>query len=218
DRFLDRDWKKTMISGITGSLARVLEDEIRLTVGAFEYQILVPETVRRQVQMKLGEEISLRTLEFIDGQPNKGRLTPRMVGFLSEPEMEFFSLFCTVDGVGVRTALRAMVRPVRDVAAMIQQQDAKLLETLPGVSASLAERIIAKLRKKVAKFALMVDRGDQPAPSAETSDVIQETFLALLSIGHSEADAHSMLETAQQGRTRKFTSVQDVLQAVYEKQ
>ena len=38
-----------MITRITGMLNRVLEEEVRLQVGAFEYQVLVPEFVRRTV-------------------------------------------------------------------------------------------------------------------------------------------------------------------------
>ena len=62
----------------------------------------------------------------------QGRMTPRLIGFLSEVEREFFELFCSVDGVGVKKALRAMVRPVKDVATAIEEQDAKLLSVAAG--------------------------------------------------------------------------------------
>ena len=61
-----------------------------------------------------------------------GRMTPRLVGFLSAIDREFFEIFCSVDGVGVRKALRAMVRPVRELARTIQDQDVKMLATYPG--------------------------------------------------------------------------------------
>ena len=61
-------------------------------------------------------EIGLHTVHYLEGNPAQGKLTPRMVGFLNEIEREFFEMFCSVDGVGVKKALRAMVRPVRDVA------------------------------------------------------------------------------------------------------
>ena len=41
-----------MITKITGVLNRVLDEEVRLQVGPLEYQVLVPEFVRRQVQMQ----------------------------------------------------------------------------------------------------------------------------------------------------------------------
>jgi Holliday junction DNA helicase RuvA len=204
-----------MMTMIAGVLSRIGEDEVRLRVGAIEYQVLVPESVRRAVQMRLGEEVAFHILEYIEGNPTKGgRMVPRLVGFVSEPEIEFFELFCTVDGIGVKTALKAMVRPVRDVAGMIQRQDVQMLATLPGISSSTAERVIAKLRKKVAKFALMVP-GDKPAEAGVEPSVLDEAFLALVSVGHSEADARKLLDGVLAGG-KKFKSVADVLQAIFQ--
>src|ERR1043165_757488 len=85
-----------------------------------------------------------------------GRRLPPLVGFLSAIDREFFDAFCSVDGVGVRKALRAMVRPVRELARLIEEQDLKMLATFPGIGEATAERIVAKLRRKVGKFALIV--------------------------------------------------------------
>ena len=91
-----------------------------------------------------------------------GRMMPRLIGFLSPIDREFFDIFCSVDGVGVRKALRAMVRPVRELARTIQDQDVKMLATYPGIGEAMAERIVAKLRRKVGKFALII------SPDAQT--------------------------------------------------
>src|SRR5580704_18875904 len=89
-----------MITRMTGVLNRVLDEEVRLQVGPLEYQVLVPEFVRRQVQTRVGQEVTLHTSEYLDGNPMQGRVVPRLIGFLSEAELEFFDLFCTVDKVG----------------------------------------------------------------------------------------------------------------------
>src|SRR6266446_9254263 len=144
-----------MITKISGVLNRVLDEEVRLQVGPLEYQVLVPDFVRRQLQSRTGQEVALHTGEYLDGNPMQGRVVPRLIGFLSETELEFFELFCTVDKVGVRKAIKALMRPVRDIANAIQRQDANWLTTLPGVGAATAEQIVATLRRKVTKFALM---------------------------------------------------------------
>src|SRR5262245_33712811 len=144
-----------MITKITGVLNRVLDEEVRLQVGPLEYQVLVPEFVRRQVQGHTGQELTLHTSEYLDGNPMQGRVVPRLIGFLSEAELECFESCCTVDKVGTRKAIKALMRPVRDIADAIQRQDAKWLTTLPGVGAATAEQIVATLRRKVTKFALM---------------------------------------------------------------
>ena len=99
-----------MITKITGILNRVLDEEVRLQVGTLEYQVLVPEFVRRHVQGRLGQDLTLHTSEYLDGNPMQGWVVPRLIGFLHEPELEFFELFCTVDKVGTRKALKALAR------------------------------------------------------------------------------------------------------------
>jgi Holliday junction DNA helicase RuvA len=203
-----------VITKISGNLLRVGDDSAVVAVEAFEYQVFVPDSVRRQLQAHVGGPTSLHTIYYLDGDPSRGRVTPRLVGFLSEIEREFFELFCSVDGVGAKKALRAMVRPVQDIAVMIEEQDVKGLSSLPGVGAATAERIIAKLRRKMSKFALLV--AQQTAYEAEVKiDVVEEAFAALRTLGHSEADARRLLDGVLKTK-RKFNDVEALLHAIYE--
>ncbi len=204
-----------MITKITGTPIAVAADTLTLAVGAFEYEILIPEFARRHLQERIGREVSLHTVEYMEGNPMQGRLIPRLVGFLSPIEREFFEMFCEVDGVGVKKALRAMVRPVQEVATMIEEQDAKGLATLPGVGPATADRIIAKLRRKVPKFALLVAREMAPAAEVER-DLLSETFEILRALGHSDAEARRLLDGALEKKT-KYKDVDSLLHAVYEK-
>jgi len=203
-----------MITKITGIPLAIAGDVLTLAVGAFEYEVLVPEFARRQLQAQIGRETSLHTIEYLEGNQMSSRMTPRLIGFLNPNEREFFELICQVDGVGVKKALRAMVRPVQEVAALIEDQDAKGLAALPGVGPATAERVIAKLRRKVPKFALLVAR-DVPEGVSTERDVLSETFDALRSLGHSEADARRLLDGAM-SRKKKYKDVDELLRAVYE--
>jgi holliday junction DNA helicase RuvA len=206
-----------LIVSISGKLLRAGEEAVAIAVPPFEYEVLVADYTRRQLQPKLGQDVQLRTLEFIDGNAAQGgRLTPRLIGFLTEPERQFFELFCSVDGVGTKKALRAMVRPVKELAVLIEQQDAKALSALPGVGPATSERIIAKLRRKMPRFALMVDReqvGDMPDLSTA---VVTDTFDALLALGHSESDARSLIDETLAGG-KKFKDSESLLTAIYQK-
>lgn len=203
-----------MITKITGQLLRVGNTELTLGVGPVEHEVLIPEFARRRLQGDVGKEISLHTIEFLEGNPMHGRLTPRLIGFMSEVEREFFDLFCEVDGVGVKKALRAMVRPVQEVATAIEDQDAKTLSTLPGIGPATSERIIAKLRRRMPKFALMVAR-EEPFESEADRDVVAEAFNALRTVGHSDSDARRLLDAALAGK-KKYKAVEELLQAVWQ--
>ena len=203
-----------MITKITGQLVAVSGDELTLKIGPYEHQVLIPEFTRRQLQAELQREISLYTIEYLEGNPMQGRMTPRLIGFLSEVEKEFFELICSVDGVGVRKALRAMVRPVKEVAVAIEEQDIKGLSALPGVGPATAERIIAKLRRKVPKFALMVSREEKREAEVEP-DVIAETFELLRNLGHTESEARRLMDAAL-AEKKKYADVQALVQAIYQ--
>src|SRR5438445_11541686 len=207
-----------MITKISGVLNRVLDEEVRLQIATLEYQVLVPEFVRRQLQSLTGEEITLHTSQYLEGNPMQGRMVPRLIGFLTEAELEFFELFCTVDKVGVRKAIKALVRPIRDIADAIQRQDSKWLTTLPGVGAATAEQIVATLRRKITKFALMPARPDDEAPSVQAQvvdgNLLEDAYQALLSVGHNPLEARNRLDKALAGG-RSFKSVEDILLEIY---
>lgn len=205
-----------MITRITGRLVSLSEVAATIDVGAFHHEVLVPDFVRRRLQSRVDEEVSLCTIEYLEGNPQKGRLTPRLVGFLSGVERQFFDLVCSVDGVGVKKTLRAMVRPVAEVAAAIEEQDIKQLSTLPGIGPAVAERIVAKLRRKMARFALMITDA-LPPEQAAGDNVFNEAFEALVALGHSTADARAKIDTILEGG-KKFKTTEDVLSAVYANQ
>ena len=204
-----------MITKITGILQLLETESCTVYKDGFEFEVLVPEFTRRQLQGKVTDEISLHTMLYLDGNPQQGRLTPRMIGFLNPIERQFFQLFCSVDGVGAKKALRAMVRPVPEVAGLIEEQDAKGLSGLPGIGAATAERIIAKLRRKMSRFALLVS--EQPAGGGADGkqDMVREAYDVLRALGHNEADAHRLIESALEKKP-KFKDVDGLIHAIYE--
>ena len=182
-------------------------------MGAFEYEVLIPEFTRRQLQGQSNQEISLHTIEYLEGNPMQGRMTPRLIGFLSEIEREFFELFCSVDGVGAKKALRAWSGRSRKWPRPSRSRT-PLLVGLPGIGPAMAERIIAKLRRKVPKFALMVAQQEVHEAEVE-SDVVAETFDVLRRLGHSRERRPQAVGRGLAAK-KKYADVQSLLQAIYQ--
>jgi Holliday junction DNA helicase RuvA len=219
-----------VITQIRGILRTVAEESLMLAVEPMELEILIPEHTRRRLQSHLGEPVALHTVFYIEGNVMGGRMIPRLVGFLTPIDREFFEIFCSVDGVGVRKALRAMAQPVRELARTIQDQDVKTLSTYPGIGEATAERIVAKLRRKVGKFALIVSPAEAThgvgagagavaetngAPENAEPDVIRDTYAALLSVGHSESQARQAIDRVLSGK-KKYRTVADMIDAIYQ--
>lgn len=230
-----------MITKLTGTLNRVKDDAARVQVGPFEYEVLVPEAVRRLIQLQTGREVTLFITEYLEGTSTGSRFVPRRLGFLTEVEQDFFDLICTVDKVGPKKALRAMSRPVREIADAINRQDCRWLSTLPGVGAATAEQIVTTLKRKVASFLMApVDRGMQPElvqgdpppiltedkpksrkkpaveplPDLPPSNLLDDVYQALLSLGHNAQEASAKVQQlASSGKS--FQSLADALTLVY---
>jgi Holliday junction DNA helicase RuvA len=203
-----------MISKITGRLAALYEKKAVIAAEPFEYEVLISEFSRRSLQNEIGKTVSLHTIYSLEGNP-QGKMTPRLTGFLTEAEREFFGLFCSVDGVGPGTALKATVRSVKEIAVAIEEKDEKFLTSLPGIGAATAERIVAKLRRKVPKFALLVARDFPDGAADQEIDVVSETYSALLALGHSESDARRLVDNALKLK-RKFKDSGEMIQVIYQ--
>lgn len=219
-----------MITKMTGVLTRVLDDEARLQVGAFEYQLLVSEAVRRIIQMRIGQEMTFHVTEYLESSAGGNRFIPRRIGFNSEAELEFFDLFCTVEKIGAKKALKAMARPVKEIADAISRQDAKWLSSLPGIGATTAEQIVTTLKRKVTKFAMMngeviepaalaagegkVSRERQRPEDAPDSKLIDDVYQALMSLGHNPLDARNRLDGLLTSG-KSFRNVQDAITLIY---
>ena len=221
-----------MITKMTGTLVRIDDEDVRLQLGPFEYQIQVAEAVRRQLQLKSGEEITLHIAEYFEGNQSGTRFIPRKIGFSTEAELEFFELFCTVEKIGVKKALKAMARSVRDIADAISRQDTKWLTTLPGIGPAMAEQIVTTLKRKVVKFAHapgeVVEAGEPTAEmtgrkkgkpgeaeaAGPTGQVIDEVYQALMALGLSPMEARDRLDKLLQSRV-PFAGVPEAIAMIF---
>lgn len=166
------------------------------------YEVHVPPALADSLAARIGEVVTLHTLQTLESNNQGAAFTPRMLGFASREDRAFFELLTKVRGLGPRRALRAMAAPSAHIAAAIVAGDAKYLATLPEIGKRVAETIIAELRDKAAHFARPAHGADALAPGAHAPAVVTVTNAArtaldaLVRLGESRADAERLVHRA----------------------
>jgi len=185
-----------VIVRLTGTLIEIDEGTIVLERDGLAREVLVPHFAIGELSSLRGREVTLHTLEFLEGNPASGNLVPRIVGFVHPEDRLFFTRFIGVKGIGVRKALKALVEPVRKIAAWIETADAKALAKLPGIGPRAAELVVASLRGKMNDLALPT--GSDGRTTAQWSPVQRDALEILVAWGDGRADAERWLERAAQ--------------------
>ena len=202
-----------MIARISGRLQEMRGPTALVDTGAgLWYEVMVPATDAERLANRIGQDIALHTINHIEGDPTRGAMTPRLIGFDTPADRDFFRLFTTVKGIGVRKALRALIRPMGEIAAAIQSKDAKYLVALPEIGKRTAETIIAELHGKVEDFA-----GQLSSTSSETVDIPeagQEAASVLIQLGERRADALALVERVL-AVAPELDSPEEIIQQVY---
>lgn len=192
-----------MITRITGILESIDANTavIAPPPGAIAHELMLPANTAQHLLMRVGQSVTLHTIEYLEQQAQGATLIPRLVGFATTDERRFFQLFTTVKGVGAKKALRAMAVPIGEMAGAIASRDTAALKALPEIGPRLAETIVAELRGKVEPFliaggAAAADRmveGTSPMGSAA-----ERAIAALMRLGETRDDAETLIRRTVQ--------------------
>ena len=200
-----------MIARITGTVQQVANGAALIDAGGgIWYEVLIPACDAERLRRLSGQSVVLHTIHYVEGNPAHGVQTPRLIGFLAEGDREFFRVFTTVKGIGVKKALRALVRPVAEVAAAIQNKDAKFLVALPEIGRRTAEQIIAELHGKVEEFA----GPPSPAQAAQMPEAAAEALAVLVQLGERRNDAAALVDRVL-AVAPELDSPEAIIQQVY---
>lgn len=201
-----------MITGIQGLLIDVGEGTATIKVGNFTYQLMVPTSLARKLRGQVGEEVSLYTVHYLDGFARFGNPVPRLIGFETELEREFFERLMTVPDVGAKRALKALTIPIRDIAEAIENEDISTLKGLKGIGERTAKKIVADLKGQMGKFALLL-KGEVLEETSEDEEIRDMGVKALLNLGYKKAEAERMVARASSGK--RFSSLEELIKEVY---
>jgi holliday junction DNA helicase RuvA len=194
-----------MISAISGELKRVDDDRAHLQVGPILYELLVTAADAAELQALVGRPMTFYTLMYLEGDPTRGNLEPRLIGFQRPEDRKFFDRFTTVKGIGPRTALRALTVPVGQIAQAIEEKNNRFLVELKGIGRRTAELIIAELAGKMKDFATGYGTRATVGGPPTRSQIEEEARSALIALGEPRPVAERLLERAKQSNPKLAT-------------
>jgi Holliday junction DNA helicase RuvA len=200
-----------MIGYLEGKLLKKDEDRILLLNNQIGYEILVPAFVCKSFHAKqLGDDVAL----YIYQHQTERQPKPILIGFNLEAEREFFRLFISVEDIGPMKAVQALTVPVRDIARAIESRDTGYLKQLKGIGNRTAQKILATLEGKVAKFAL-IRQDEEPFETVSSEDFVTQVEEVLVKqLGHKVKEAKEMIARALE-RNKHISSPEELFEEVY---
>ena len=206
-----------MIAALRGTLAAWDESSATLwiDVGGVTYELIVPAFAAEWVErIELGGELSLFTYYHVSERNPR----PVLIGFPRLAEREFFRKFIEVPDVGPTKAVRALARPVSEIARWVEAGDTQALQQLPGIGTRLAQAIVARLRGRLVQEALLRDEIDGAGVAADVAAGLREDAVeALMALQYGRREAEAVVNEAMAAQP-ELDALEDLLRAVLEQQ
>jgi len=204
-----------MISEIKGKLIVKKEQSLIIDVCGLFYEVMVPSSVIDRAEQTIDSEGNIHLVTYHYFQLAQSSGTPVLVGFIHEIERDFFLQFITVSGIGPRAAVKALNKPISEIAGAIDKGDAAYLKTLPGIGMQRAKEIVAKLQGKVGRFGLIRDdSGVTKNIPIKITDWQEEALNVLLQLQYKKQEAQNMISKALERKT-DIQSAEELLNEIY---
>jgi len=199
-----------VISYLEGILKKIYADRVTIGVNGVGYEVLIPAYVMHEIRRTAKVEDPIKL--YISFNQTERQPKPVLVGFRSELDKEFFELFITVEDIGPSLAIKALTEPVREIARYIEEKATKDLKRLKGIGERKAEKIVAALKGKAAKFAL-IPEVELPPEAPEDFKIEVENVL-VTQLGHKVGEARRMIQDAMT-RSPAISTSEELFEEVY---
>ena len=176
-----------MIVFLDGVLEEKEPTRVVVNVGGVGYEASIPLSSYDRLP-EIGKRLRLLTVPVVREDAHL------LYGFMSAEERETFLLLTSVNGIGPKLGLAVLSGlPVRDLKAAVAGGDVKRLSGISGIGKKTAERLVLEMRDKLGKADLMeaLAGGNAHGP---VNAKLRDALLALVSLGHKQADAQRMVK------------------------
>ncbi len=186
-----------MIAGLHGSIEAKRSDALLVDVSGVIYRVGTSTSTLSAVG-SAGDSVRLFTYLLVRDD------LLALYGFATPDELELFEALISATGVGPKTACAVLSRfQPEQLREAIQQGNAQLFSTVPGIGAKTAARLIVDLKGKLPE-PIAGYGGSTPAD--------EDVVAALRSLGYSAAEA--MAAAARVDSAQNLTSEERVIAAL----
>lgn len=113
-----------------------------------------------------------------------------LYGFATSAEKEIFLELISISGVGPSTALTVLSQlSVEEVYHAITEEDVKTIQSVKGIGAKSAQRIILELKDKLRKREFDTSGSSRPASVSSKNQTAEEAISALVTLGYQKSVA-----------------------------
>lgn len=202
-----------MIVRLKGRLVERDGTSLVIDVHGLYYEVVVSPSVLQRIESNIDKDgnVNLVTYHYLQMDPSRG--FPVLIGFTNEVERDFFQQFITVSGIGPRAAVKAISKPISEIAHAIDSGDLEFLKSLPGIGTQRAKEIVAKLQGKVGKFGLIQDKDVTPKERA-APQWQEEALEVLLQLQYKKPEALEMIKKALE-RAKDIQTTEGLLNEIY---
>ena len=132
-----------MIASLSGTILKIEETSLVVSVGGVGIRVFVPRTVLEDVG-GVGRSIRLHTHLIVREQELS------LYGFETEEDLQLFEVLLGVNGVGPKVALAILATLSPELLkSAIMREETAVLQRVPGIGKKTAERIMFQLRDKL---------------------------------------------------------------------
>lgn len=195
-----------MIGYLRGSISHIFLDSCYIDVNGIGYRVYISETTR--LQLMEGERVQLYTYL------NVREDAMQLFGFLTEAEYDLFVLLISVSGIGPKVGMGILSGMAPETIRLaIASENIPMLVKLPGIGKKSAERLVLELKDKIGDIPLGDFGGKLPGQKVTHVEKGPqgEALEALKSLGYSEGEVASLVETLSEGEKDVSKIIRSVL-------
>ena len=150
--------------------------------------------------------VNSRTLNSLDEINSEVKIYTKLIhkedsmtlcGFKNKQDRTIFDILTSVSGIGVKVAFALLDEfETNDLINAVIEENHKLISKTKGVGAKMAQKIVLELKDKLTKLDTQTQIISSKVNNSKvSSDTINQTTTILQSLGYSQSEYQSALET-----------------------